>query len=92
MDAVPWLCGYNWWNFADFAWAKSSSPPLFNNKGLVTFDRQKKDSFQYLKWRWTGAPSWPTAETRLRLAPGSVPKVEPPREAVEADPSKNPAR
>ncbi len=53
LDALPWLCGYNWWNFADFSWAKSANPPLLNNKGLLTFDRQKKDSFNYLKARWT---------------------------------------
>jgi beta-galactosidase len=58
LDALPWLCGYNWWNFADFGWAKSSNPPLLNNKGLVTFDRRKKESFDYLKSRWTGAPVW----------------------------------
>jgi beta-galactosidase len=55
MDALPWLCGYNWWNFADFGWAKSSNPPLLNNKGLVTFDRRKKDGFFYIKARWNGA-------------------------------------
>lgn len=56
MDALPWLSGCNWWNFADFGWMKSSNPPLFNNKGLVTFDRQKKDSFYCLKAHWSKEP------------------------------------
>ncbi len=56
LDTMPWLCGYNWWNFADFGWVKSSNPPLFNNKGLETFDRQKKDSYYAMQAHFSHNP------------------------------------
>lgn len=87
--ALPWLCGYNWWNFADFSWAKSSNPPLLNNKGLVTFDRQKKDSFYYLKSRLTGADCWPVSTARLPGAPSASLKTAPPPNAAKFNPFAN---
>ncbi len=62
LDANPWICGYNWWNFADFGWAASSNPKLFNNKGLVSFDRQPKASFYLLREHLTGVKA-PKAQT-----------------------------
>jgi hypothetical protein len=56
LDAMPRLAGYNWWNFADFGWANSKIPKLYDNKGLVTFDRQKKDSFYFVKAAWSREP------------------------------------
>jgi beta-galactosidase len=56
LDAMPWLVGYNWWNFADFGWAMSKIPKFYNNKGLLTFDRQKKDSFHFVKAAWSKDP------------------------------------
>ena len=45
------------WNFADFAWAKSSNPKLYNNKGLVSFDRRPKASYYALREQLTGKPA-----------------------------------
>lgn len=57
MEQMPWLCGFNWWIFADFGAAhRTDTNPHINNKGWVTFDRQKKDSFYYLQARWTKTP------------------------------------
>jgi beta-galactosidase len=56
MREMPWLAGYNWWNFADFSWARSTNPPLYNNKGLLTFNRRPKDSFHYLRARFGSDP------------------------------------
>ncbi len=54
---MDWLSGVNWWNYADFgaAW-RGDSMPHINQKGLVTFDRKKKDSFYLLKSRWSKEP------------------------------------
>ena len=57
LDRMPWLCGFNWWVFADFGAAhRTDSNPHINNKGFLTFDRTKKDIFQYVKARWTRDP------------------------------------
>ncbi|MDR2981785.1 MAG: discoidin domain-containing protein [Puniceicoccales bacterium] len=59
MDEAPlaWLSGYNWWVFADFGAAhRTDTNPHINNKGLVDFERQKKDGFYYTKARLTKDP------------------------------------
>lgn len=55
---LDWLCGVNWWCFADFGAAhRDGSIPHMNLKGLVTFDRQrKKDAFFIIKSRWSTEP------------------------------------
>ena len=46
IEKMDWLSGFNWWNFADFGSAnRGDSLPHINQKGLITFDRTKKDSF-----------------------------------------------
>ncbi|PKQ61332.1 hypothetical protein BZG02_16200 [Labilibaculum filiforme] len=54
IDKMDWLCGVNWWSFADFGAAhRGDTKPHINQKGLVTFDRQKKDVFYLLKAKWS---------------------------------------
>ncbi len=43
IEKIDWLSGFNWWNFADFGAAhRGDSIPHVNQKGFITFDRQKK--------------------------------------------------
>ncbi len=50
---IDWLCGSNWWSFANFGAAERGfTMPHLNQKGLVTFDRKKKDSFYIVKSRY----------------------------------------
>lgn len=57
IDKIDWLCGANWWAFCDFGAAhRGDSIPHVNQKGVVTFDRQKKDAFYLLKSRWGDEP------------------------------------
>ncbi len=57
MDKMDWLCGFNWWNYADFGAAhRGDSIPHVNQKGFITFDRKKKDSFYFVKARWQNSP------------------------------------
>lgn len=57
MDSMPWLAGFNWWAFADFGSShRRDSIPHVNQKGLVTFSREKKDSFYLWKARFGKAP------------------------------------
>ena len=54
---MNWLCGVNWWNYADFGSAKrGNSMPHVNQKGVVTFTREKKDSFYLMKSMWNKDP------------------------------------
>lgn len=57
IEQLDWLCGATWWNFADFGSAnRGDSIPHVNQKGLVTFTRQKKDAFYLMKSRWSNEP------------------------------------
>ncbi|MRT91978.1 glycoside hydrolase family 2 TIM barrel-domain containing protein [Ancylomarina sp. 16SWW S1-10-2] len=57
IDKIDWLCGVNWWSFADFGAAhRGDTKPHINQKGLVTFDRHKKDIFYLLKSKWSKEP------------------------------------
>lgn len=54
---LKWLNGVNYWSFADFGAAhRGDSKPHINQKGLVTFDRKKKDAFYLIKSNWTKDP------------------------------------
>ncbi len=54
---MDWLCGVNWWNYADFGSARrGNSIPRVNQKGVVTFTRKKKDSFYLMKSMWSKEP------------------------------------
>jgi beta-galactosidase len=56
-EKMDWLSGVNYWSFADFGAAhRGDSKPHINQKGLVTFDRKKKDAFYIVKSRWTKEP------------------------------------
>ena len=86
LDANKWLCGWNWWNFADFAWARSSNPKLFNNKGLVTYDRTPKESYHVLREHLTGVKAPARVLPTAPVAPeanDSAPKVVNPFEVKE---------
>ncbi|MBN2163273.1 MAG: carbohydrate-binding protein [Pontiellaceae bacterium] len=55
--ALNWLCGATWWAFADFGSSyRGDSIPHVNQKGVVTFDRQKKDAFYLMKSYWNDEP------------------------------------
>lgn len=69
LDANTWLCGWNWWNYADFGWGKSSVPKLYNNKGLVTLDRKRKESFYVLRQHLTGVPAPKRVESATPVVP-----------------------
>ncbi len=57
LDKLNWLCGINYWAFADFGAAhRGDTKPHINQKGLVTFDRKKKDAFFLLKSKWSKEP------------------------------------
>ncbi len=57
MDKMPWLAGFNWWAFADFGSSqRRDSIPHVNQKGLVTFSREKKDAFYLWKARFGKEP------------------------------------
>jgi beta-galactosidase len=57
IEKIDWLCGVNWWAFCDFGAAhRGDTIPHVNQKGVVTFDRQKKDAFYLLKSRWSSEP------------------------------------
>ncbi len=57
LDKLDWLCGANYWAFADFGAAhRGDTKPHINQKGLVTFDRKKKDAFYLLKSKWAKNP------------------------------------
>jgi beta-galactosidase len=57
MDRMPWLAGFNWWVFADFGSSyRGDSIPHVNQKGLVTFRREKKDAFYLWKARFSNEP------------------------------------
>lgn len=57
MATLPWLCGVNWWCFNDFGVvSRNDSVPHVNDKGLVTFGRERKDAFYVLKSRWSTSP------------------------------------
>ncbi len=57
LDKLDWLCGVNYWAFADFGAAhRGDTKPHINQKGLVTFDRKKKDAFYLLKSKWAKGP------------------------------------
>jgi len=85
IETIPWLCGWNWWNFADFNWAKSSNPKLFNNKGLVSFDRRPKASFYVMREHLTGKPA--PEHTETPKSGGSTPEPVLPR-GQDANPFK----
>lgn len=54
LDKLDWLCGYNKWAFADFGSSKrGDTKPHVNQKGLVTFDRIRKDAFYIYKSRYS---------------------------------------
>ena len=54
---LPWLCGMTWWAFADFGSAsRGNSIPHVNQKGMLTFDRHKKDLFYAAKALWRKEP------------------------------------
>ncbi len=56
-EQMKWMCGVNWWNFADFGSAsRGNSIPHVNQKGTVTFGRKKKDSFYLMKSMWSDNP------------------------------------
>jgi len=56
-DNMPWLAGTNVWNMFDFGSAKrGDTVPCVNQKGILTFDRNKKDVFYLYKARWTDEP------------------------------------
>ncbi len=57
IEKLDWLSGVNWWSFADFGAAhRGDTKPHINQKGLLTFDREKKDVFYLLKSRWSKEP------------------------------------
>ncbi|NMH86862.1 glycoside hydrolase family 2 protein [Flavivirga algicola] len=57
IDKLNWLCGVNYWAFADFGAAhRGDTKPHINQKGLVTFNRKKKDAFYLLKSKWSKEP------------------------------------
>ncbi|WP_139957429.1 glycoside hydrolase family 2 protein [Flavicella sediminum] len=57
VEKLKWLSGVNYWSFADFGAAhRGDSKPHINQKGLVTFDRKKKDAFYLVKSLWTKDP------------------------------------
>ncbi|MDZ8120006.1 glycoside hydrolase family 2 TIM barrel-domain containing protein [Pontiella sp. NLcol2] len=57
IEKLDWLAGANQWAFCDFGAAhRGDSIPHVNQKGLVTFDRQKKDAFYLFKSRWSTEP------------------------------------
>jgi beta-galactosidase len=50
MEKLPWLAGFHWWVFADFGSScRSDSIPHVNQKGLVSFWREKKEKNLYEK-------------------------------------------
>lgn len=54
---LDWLCGFNRWSFADFGAAhRGDTKPHINQKGLVTFDREKKDAFYIFKSFYSDDP------------------------------------
>ncbi len=56
-ETLPFLAGVNYWNYADFGSAnRGNSIPHVNQKGLVNFRREKKDSFYLVKSRWSNEP------------------------------------
>lgn len=56
-EGLDFLAGVNYWNFADFGSAnRGNSIPHINQKGLVNFRREKKDSFYLVKSRWSKEP------------------------------------
>lgn len=57
LEKMDWLCGFNWWSFADFGAAhRGDTKPHVNQKGIFTFDRQKKDVFYILKSKFGHEP------------------------------------
>ena len=57
LDKIDWLSGVNYWAFADFGAAhRGDTKPHINQKGLVTFNRRKKDVFYLLKSKWSKEP------------------------------------
>lgn len=57
IEKMNWLCGVNRWAFADFGAAhRGDSKPHINQKGLVTFDRKKKDAYYLLQSKWSKTP------------------------------------
>ena len=87
MDKLPWLAGFNWWAFADFGSSyRGDSIPHVNQKGLVTFDRERKDGFDAWKARFSKEPvlriqsaAWTKrhgpADTEIRVIT-NLPEVE----------------
>ncbi len=54
---MPWLCGMTWWAFADFGAAhRGDSIPHVNQKGFVTYNREKKDLWYCAKALWSKDP------------------------------------
>ena len=57
IEKLEWLSGSNWWAFADFGSAKrGDSKPHVNQKGLLTFDREKKDVYYIFKSKFSNDP------------------------------------
>lgn len=57
MDEMPWLAGFNWWAMADFGSShRGDSIPHVNQKGLVTFNRERKDAYYLWKARFSDEP------------------------------------
>ncbi|MDZ8120016.1 glycoside hydrolase family 2 protein [Pontiella agarivorans] len=57
IQQIDWLCGANWWAFCDFGsvW-RGDSMPHINQKGMVTFKRDKKPGFYLMKSYWNDEP------------------------------------
>lgn len=57
IEKMDWLCGVNRWSLADFGSAyRGDSKPHINQKGLVTYDRKKKDAYYLLQSKWSKKP------------------------------------
>ncbi|WP_282039860.1 glycoside hydrolase family 2 protein [Saccharicrinis aurantiacus] len=72
---MDWLCGVNRWSFADFGAAhRGDSKPHVNQKGLVTFDRQKKDAYYLLQSKWSDTPVVYIASASWKVRGGKAEK------------------
>ena len=57
IEKRDYYVGYSIWNFIDFhVDGRVDVQPNLNNKGMVTADRQPKDSYYYFQARWSKKP------------------------------------